>query len=52
MMFFTQSTPNLSVAEHYGLRNTTSLYSKDVASGVGGVIKANTARPCSQYSTL
>jgi hypothetical protein len=28
-MFRTQSTP---VAEHYGLRNTTCLYSKDVAS--------------------
>jgi hypothetical protein len=32
-MFRTQSTPESSVAEHYGLRNTTCLYSKDVASG-------------------
>jgi hypothetical protein len=29
----TQSTPDFSVAEDYGLRNTTCLYSKDVASG-------------------
>jgi hypothetical protein len=32
-MLRTQSTPDFSVAEHYGLRNTTCLYSKDVASG-------------------
>jgi hypothetical protein len=31
-MFRIQSTPDFSVAEHYGLRNTTCLYSKDVAS--------------------
>jgi hypothetical protein len=31
-MSSTQSTPDFSVAEHYGLRNTTCLYSKDVAS--------------------
>jgi hypothetical protein len=30
----TQSTPDFSVAEHYGLQNTTCLYSKDVASGI------------------
>jgi hypothetical protein len=30
-MFRTQPTPDFSVAEHYGLRNTTCLYSKDVA---------------------
>jgi hypothetical protein len=29
---YTPSTPDFSVAEHYGLRNTTCLYSKDVAS--------------------
>jgi hypothetical protein len=33
-MFRTQSTPDFSVAEHYGLRNTTCLYSKDVASEI------------------
>jgi hypothetical protein len=32
-MVCTQSTPDFSVAEHYVLRNTTWLYSKDVASG-------------------
>jgi hypothetical protein len=31
-MFHTQSTTDLSVAVHYGLRNTICLYSKDVAS--------------------
>jgi hypothetical protein len=36
MMFFVQSTPDFCVAEHYGLRNTTCLYSKDVA--YGGVL--------------
>jgi hypothetical protein len=30
-MFHTQSTSDFSVAEHYGLRNTTCLYSEDVA---------------------
>jgi hypothetical protein len=29
-MLRTQSTHNFSVAEHYGSRNTTCLYSKDV----------------------
>jgi hypothetical protein len=33
-MFCTRSTPDFSVAEHYGLRNTTCLYSEDVASGL------------------
>jgi hypothetical protein len=28
--------PNFSAAEHYGLRNTTCLYSKDVTSGSFG----------------
>jgi hypothetical protein len=32
-MFRTQSTPYFS-AEHYGLQNTTCLYSKDVASAL------------------
>jgi hypothetical protein len=32
-MFRTQSTPEFYVAEHYGLRNTTCFFSKDVASG-------------------
>jgi hypothetical protein len=32
-MFRTQSTLDFSVAEHYGLRNTTCWRSKDVASG-------------------
>jgi hypothetical protein len=32
-MFCVQSTPDSSVAEHYGLRNTTCLYSEYVASG-------------------
>jgi hypothetical protein len=32
-MFRIQCIPDFSVAEHYGLRNTTCLYSKDVASG-------------------
>jgi hypothetical protein len=32
-MFRIQSIPDFSVADFYGLRNTTCLYSKDVASG-------------------
>jgi hypothetical protein len=31
---YLQSTPDFFVAEHYGLRNTTCLYSKDIASGI------------------
>jgi hypothetical protein len=32
--FRTQSAPDFAVAEHYGLRKPTCLYSKDVASGL------------------
>jgi hypothetical protein len=34
-LFRTQSTLDFSVAEHYSLRNTMCLRSKDVASGLG-----------------
>jgi hypothetical protein len=30
--YFLRSTPDFSVAEHYSLRNTTCLFSKDIAS--------------------
>jgi hypothetical protein len=33
-MFHTQSTPDFSGAERYGLQNTTCLYAKDVASAI------------------
>jgi hypothetical protein len=36
-MFRMQSTPDFSVAEHYGLRNTTCFYSKDDAAQYMGV---------------
>jgi hypothetical protein len=35
-VLYTIYTPDFSVAEHYGLRNTTCLYSKDVASVFSG----------------
>jgi hypothetical protein len=39
-MFRTQSTPNFSVAEHYGLWNTSCVYSKDAGSEVAFLIVA------------
>jgi hypothetical protein len=45
-MFCTQSTPDFSVAEHYGLRNTMCLYSKDVASGShSGLLRGSLETP-------
>jgi hypothetical protein len=46
---YTIYTPDLSVAEHYGLRNTTCLYSKDVASGHTLCVKMKNVFVCTVY---